>query len=333
LKATHPHSFPRTDGSYIKAETKICTTFGWDRMKPTKDSRRSKTKKIARAISQLAIALIATLKLQENAKAGEITEGKAWANTGYVRPAAMMKLTMTTPDSSNRIEINHFNPLNRGENSILFIDNTIYTKARAINSSSEQPPPFLESWGNTIRAGYRRLTNEGKSYIGINGGYDNVTKEGYYYQQLGIGFELIHPGITVLATANHPVGKASYESPGQEVQSTYNLQATVPLWKTNLALTTRIYYINNNSGTSAPGGLAELTYTINSNSSITYTSSYDEISGPGYVLQLKYLFRPPNRKSIPAGTPYSTALPFSQALGNTGSRIIRLTGSAPAYGN
>lgn len=254
------------------------------------------------------------------------------ADTAFVKAAQMLKVTGTTPSSSNRIEINHFQPLYKGARNIAFIDNTIYAKARPIDQAGENGP-LLESWGNTFRAGFRKLINNEKSYIGINGGYDNVKKASYYYQQFGIGFELIYPQITVLATGNFPIGKASYPSPGQKVQSTYNLQATVPLFIKKLGLTTRIYYVVDNPGASAPGGLAELTYSINRKCSLTYTTSYDKLSGVGYVLQLKYLFNPPDKKSVPKQIPYGTALPFSQALGNTGSRIMRLSGSTPAYGD
>jgi hypothetical protein len=253
-------------------------------------------------------------------------------NTGFARPANLTKITITTPDSSNRIEFNHFQPLYKGANGIAFVDNTIYAKARPLDQAGEKNS-FLASWGNSFRTGYRQLINKEKSYIGINGGYDNVKKDSYYYQQLGLGLELIYPQITVLATGNIPIGKSNFTSPGQEVQASYNLQATIPVLGKKLALTTRIYYIVDNPGESAPGGLAELTYSINTKCSLTYTTSYDKLSGAGYVLQLKYLFNPPNKSLIPSQIPYGTALPFSQALGNTGSRIIRLSGSTPAYGD
>ncbi|MCP9810057.1 hypothetical protein KBY58_11490 [Cyanobium sp. HWJ4-Hawea] len=252
--------------------------------------------------------------------------------TNFVKPAEMIKITVTTPNSSNRIEANHFQPVNKTKKSLTFFDNTIFIKARPLNEAGESNSE-LQSWGNTLRLGHRSLINEGKSYIGFNAGYDNTFKDSYYYQQLGIGFEFIHPGITVLATGNYPIGKSSYKSPGQEVESTFNLQASVPLWDSNFSITTRIYYIVENQGGSAPGGLGELTYSFNSKCSLTYTVSNDRLSGTGYVLQLKYLFNPPNKNEIPSGMPYGTALPFSQALGNTGSRIIRLSGSVPAYGN
>jgi hypothetical protein len=44
-------------------------------------------------------------------------------------------------------------------------------------------------------------------------------------------------------------------------------------------------------------------------------------------------FQPLSRWNQSFVIPYNIASPFSQAIGNTGSRIIRLTNTPPAYGD
>lgn len=252
--------------------------------------------------------------------------------TGFVRPAQMAKLTLAPPNSSNRIELNHFQPLNLAEKSVFFLDNTIYAKSRPTNSTGDGLP-LIETWGESIRLGYRKLIHNATGFIGINGGYDASLQQGYYYQQLGIGFEAVVPGFTAQATLTQGIGKSYYPQLGDALLSSFNMQATFPMGIESLSMGTRFYFVHDKFGQSAPGGQLQFIYGFNRHLSANVSASYDDISGSGYSLQFKYLFNPPQPKQIPQGLSYGVASAFSQAIGNTGSRIIRLTGSVPAYGD
>ena len=220
--------------------------------------------------------------------------------TGFVVPVQMFKLTLTSASSSNRLEINHFQPLSRGSDSILFFDNTVYAKARPLGEAGAGLPD-VETWGESFRLGYRKLIQGGRGYLGINGGYDNALQQGYLYQQLGIGAEAIYPSVAIVATLTQGLG--------------------------------RFYYVHARQGEQSPGGQLQLVYGVSRHLSVSLSANYDDLNGEGGSLQFHYLFHPPNPKLVPSSVPYGIASGFSQAIGNTGSRIIRLTGSTPAYGD
>ena len=244
----------------------------------------------------------------------------------------MVKLTLTPPDSSNRLELNHFQPVSRWNQSILFFDNTVYGKTRPFQSSDDDLP-FIETWGESIRLGYRQLIKNSTAFFGINGGYDASFQQGYYFQQVGIGFEGIFPNLAIQATLTQGLGLTYYEQLGQSLLSSFNVQAGFPTGIPSLSMATRFYYVNNQMGQSAPGGQLQLVYGINRHLSANISASYDDVGGFGSSLQFRYLFNPPNPGNVPASLSYGIASSFSSAIGNTGSRIIRLTGSVPAMGD
>ncbi|MCP9775035.1 hypothetical protein [Cyanobium sp. WAJ14-Wanaka] len=244
----------------------------------------------------------------------------------------MSKLTLTPPNSSNRLEINHFQPLIKGDKSLSFFDNTVYAKAQPSDSWSDSNG-FVKQWGNSIRFGYRKLSSDLSSYHGFNGGYDVAWFGNSFFQQIGVGGELIRPSYNLVATASFPLGNGGAQASGQSAVSSANLQIGFPLGIPGFSGAARAYYLFGEVPNPSPGAQLQIGYGFNHNLSATLSGSFDDISGFGSSLQFKFLFRPPSPASIPAGMPYSTAVPYSQALGNTGSRIIRLSGSTPAYGN
>jgi hypothetical protein len=252
--------------------------------------------------------------------------------TGYVVPVQMFKLTLAPADASNRLEINHFQPLSRTPDSILFFDNTVYGKARPFGPAGEGLPA-IETWGESFRLGYRKFINGGRGYFGLNGGYDNALQQGYLYQQLGVGAELIFPSVALVATLTQGIGNLYYQSLDKSLLSSFNIQASFPTGVPGLAIAPRFYYVYDQIGDKAPGGQLELVYSFNKFLSVALSTNYDSLNGQGATIQFHYQFHPPDPGAVPAAVPYGIASPFSQAIGNTGSRIIRLTGSSPAYGN
>jgi hypothetical protein len=252
--------------------------------------------------------------------------------TGFVVPVQMVKLTLTPPDSSNRLELNHFQPLQHWPQSALFVDNTLYAKARP-SGNAGAGLPAVETWGESFRLGYRHLSAGGRGFLGLNGGYDSSWQQGYFFQQLGLGLEATYPSLAAAATYTHGVGRSYYPSLGKALLSSFNIQAAFPIGIPHLSMATRYYYVHDQLGQSAPGGQLQLSYGLNQSLSMTLSASYDNLDGLGSSLQFKYLFHPPQPSQVPAAVPYSIASPFSQAIGNTGSRIIRLSGTPPAYGD
>ena len=252
--------------------------------------------------------------------------------TNFVVPVQMFKLTLTSASSSNRLEINHFQPLSHGKHSILFFDNTVYGKARPLGAAGAGLPD-VETWGESFRLGYRKLIQGGRGYLGFNGGYDNALQQGYLYQQLGIGVEAIYPKVAIVATLTQGIGNSYYQSLDKALLSSFNIQATFATGIPNLSVAPRFYYVHDDQGEQSPGGQIQLVYGVNRHLSVSLSANYDDLNGEGSSLQFHYLFHPPDRKQVPASITYGIASGFSQAIGNTGSRIIRLTGSTPAYGD
>ena len=252
--------------------------------------------------------------------------------TDFVRAAQMLKLTLTPPDSSNRLELNHFQPISLWDQSILFVDNTVYAKTKPFESSDEDLP-FIDSWGDSIRLGYRQLIKNTTAFFGINGGYDAAFVQGYYFQQVGLGFEGVFPGLTIQATLTQGLGLTFYEQLGKSLLSSFNVQAGFPTGIPSLSMATRFYYVNNQLSQSSPGGQIQLVYGINRHLSANISASYDNVGGFGSSLQFRYLFRPPNPAQVPSTLSYGIASSFGSAIGNTGSRILRITGTVPAMGD
>jgi hypothetical protein len=288
------------------------------------------------ALAQLEVCVKAAeqpLSDEPSPKHDDCVNPKGTTNlTSYVVPVQMFKLTLTSDDSSNRLEINHFQPLSRRQDSILFFDNTVYGKVRPLGPAGEGLPD-VETWGESFRLGYRKLINGGRGYLGFNGGYDNALQQGYLFQQLGIGAEAVFTNVALVATLTQGIGNSYYQGLGQSLLSSFNVQASFPTGIRNLSVAPRFYYVHDQAGDEAPGGQFQFVYGLNKFLSVALSASYDSLNGESATIQFHYQFHPPNPSIVPAAVPYGIASPFSQAIGNTGSRIIRLTGSSPAYGN
>ncbi|MFZ4805027.1 MAG: hypothetical protein ACOYLI_10270 [Synechococcus lacustris] len=248
-----------------------------------------------------------------------------------VVPNDTFKFVVAPLQSSNRFEYNHYLPLVLSPNSQLFIDNTVYAKQRPIETS-DTDGSYIQTIGESVRLGYRQLLKGADSFWGINAGYDNALQAGFYYQQLGVGLELTSPNFQLVSTFAAPIGNRSYANPGEAVLSPFNIQVALPTGLPNLVLLPRFYYVYDRLGESSPGGQVQLNYGINPQLTLEFAVSYDYISGSGGALELKWR---PNVPVAPVkGSLINPAILGSYAgpVGNTGTRIIRLTGSDPAFG-
>ena len=238
---------------------------------------------------------------------------------------------MAPLQSSNRFEYNHYFPILVSSNSQFFIDNTIYAKQRPFETN-DLDSSYIQTVGDSIRVGYRELLKGADSFWGVNFGYDNAFQAGYYYQQLGVGFELTSPNFQLVSTFASPIGNRRYANPGESVLSPFNVQVSLPTGLKNLSILPRFYYLYDHFGDSSAGGQLQLNYGINPQLTLEFAVSYDYISGSGGALELKWR---PNIPIAPtSGSPINPAIlgSFAGPVGNNGTRIIRLTGSDPAFG-
>lgn len=249
----------------------------------------------------------------------------------YVIPNDTFKFLLAPLQSSNRFEYNHYFPILVSSNSQFFIDNTIYAKQRPLETN-DLDSSYIQTVGDSIRVGYRELLKGADSFWGVNFGYDNAFQAGYYYQQLGVGFELTSPNFQLVSTFASPIGNRRYANPGESVLSPFNVQVSLPTGLKNLSILPRFYYVHDHFGDSSAGGQLQLNYGINPQLTLEFAVSYDYISGSGGALELKWR---PNIPIAPtSGSPINPAILGSYAgpVGNNGTRIIRLTGSDPAFG-
>lgn len=251
--------------------------------------------------------------------------------TDFVLPNDTFKFLLAPFQSSNRFEYNHYFPVVVGSKSQFFIDNTIYAKQRPLETS-DLNSSYIQTVGDSVRVGYRELLKGSDSFWGLNFGYDNALQSGYYYQQLGVGFELTSPNFQLVSTFASPIGNKRYPNPGESVLSPFNVQIALPTGLKNVSFLPRFYYVYDQFGDSSPGGQLQLNYGINPQLTLEFAVSYDYISGSGGALELKWR---PNIPTAPtSGSPINPAILGSYAgpVGNNGTRIIRLTGSDPAFG-
>ena len=249
----------------------------------------------------------------------------------YVIPNDTFKFLLAPLQSSNRFEYNHYFPILVSSNSQFFIDNTIYAKQRPLETN-DLDSSYIQTVGDSIRVGYRELLKGADSFWGVNFGYDNAFQAGYYYQQLGVGFELTSPNFQLVSTFASPIGNRRYANPGESVLSPFNVQVSLPTGLKNLSILPRFYYVHDHFGDSSAGGQLQLNYGINPQLTLEFAVSYDYISGSGGALELKWR---PNIPIAPtSGAPINPAIlgSFAGPVGNNGTRIIRLTGSDPAFG-
>ena len=248
-----------------------------------------------------------------------------------VIPNDTFKFLLAPFQSSNRFEYNHYLPLLIGINEQIFVDNTIYAKQRPVDTSNLDSS-YVETIGESVRLGYRRLLRGRDSFWGVNAGYDSALQSGYYYQQLGVGLEITSPNFQLVSTFAAPIGNRSYPSPGEAVLSPFNIQVALPTGIPNLSILPRFYYVYDHIGESSPGGQLQLNYSLSPKLTLEFAVSYDYLSGSGGALELKW------RPNVPVASKGRTLInpailgSYAGPVGNNGTRIIRLTGSDPAFG-
>ncbi len=281
---------------------------------------------LASFVFQFLFPLSSSAQLQQ-----EITQD-AFDSSLLIIPNDTFKFLLAPLQSSNRIEYNHYLPLLVYPRAQLFIDNTFYVKQRPIETDDINSS-YVQSIGDSVRIGYRELLKGSDSFWGVNFGYDNALQSGYYYQQLGVGIEVTSPNFQFVSTFAAPIGNLRYLSPGKAILSPFNMQITVPTGIKSLVFLPRFYYVSDSFGASAPGGQLQLNYHFNPRLKLSLSTSYDQLSGSGGALEL---FWRPNVPVAPSvGSPINPSILGSYAgpVGNNGTRIVRLSGSDPAYGD
>jgi hypothetical protein len=280
----------------------------------------------------LIVAFITCPNLVRADGADSLTLSQAQPDANeLVVPNDTFKFLLAPLQSSNRFEYNHYLPLLVGIDEQVFIDNTVYAKQRPVETSDIESS-YVQTIGESFRLGYRRLLRGRDSCWGVNAGYDSALQAGYYYQQLGVGLEITSPNFQLVSTFATPIGNRSYASPGETVLSPFNIQVSLPTGVPNLSVLPRFYYVYDHVGDSSPGGQLQLNYSLSSQLTLEFAVSYDYLSGSGGALELKW--RPNVPVASQAGALINPAILGSYAgpVGNNGTRIIRLTGSDPAYG-
>jgi len=280
----------------------------------------------------LVVGLISSPNLARAEVAESISIAQSQADVNeLVIPNDTFKFLLAPFQSSNRFEYNHYHPLLIGIDDQVFIDNTIYAKQRPVDTSNLDSS-YIETIGESVRLGYRRLLRGRDSFWGVNAGYDSALQSGYYYQQLGVGLEITSPNFQLVSTYAAPIGNRSYPSPGEAVLSPFNIQVSLPTGVPNLSILPRFYYVYDHIGDSSPGGQVQLNYSLSPQLTLEFAVSYDNLSGSGGALELKWR---PNVPVAPQGRSLiNPAILGSYAgpVGNNGTRIIQLTGSDPAFG-
>jgi hypothetical protein len=101
----------------------------------------------------------------------------------------------------------------------------------------------------------------------------------------------------------------------------------------DLILFRKPYVVGSNSTGSAVGGQLQFTYSFARSWSATLASNYDDLTGVSGSLTFQVLFPRRQPESFGAAIHPSLINSFAGAVGNNGSRVIRLDNAPAASGN
>ena len=130
-----------------------------------------------------------------------------------------------------------------------------------------------------------------------------------------------------------PLPPPSATASGDAPLAFVNVQVSLPTGCPGLAVQPRIYVVGSNNASTAIAGQLQFTYSFAQPWSTTIASNYDELTGASGSLTFQVLFS--QRKPESVGTAINPNLinSFVGAVGNNGSRVIRLDNAPEASEN
>lgn len=240
----------------------------------------------------------------------------------------LVKLVIPQPASSNRFEYDYIFPLLESNSERFFIDQKFFVTQKPLGNSDSNG--LINSYGQSSRIGVRSLFDVGNSFHGVSLGYDSLWNQGSYFHQFGFAFEYTKQDYQLVLTAGIPI---SHEQFGDVPLTSVNFQISLPTSFAGLAFQPRIYLVSSDSTGSAVGGQLQLTYSFDSTTSATIASNYDPITGSSGSLTFQTLFPRRSNTAITNLINPNLLNSFAGAVGNNGSRIIRLADNPDASGN
>jgi hypothetical protein len=244
----------------------------------------------------------------------------------------MVKLIIAQPLSSNRLEYDAIVPLKETDHQRYFVDAKVFVEQKPLVGSSANTNLF-QAFGQSVRFGVRTLRDHGQAFWGASTGYDSLWRQGVYFQQAGAAFEYNTQSYQLVLTAGLPFSSSMDQMSGHAPLASVNAQLSLPTGAPGLSVQPRIYVVGSHSTGSALGGQLQFTYSWDRTWSATLASSYDALTGASGSLTFQVLL--PQRSGAVASTTIDPDLvnSFAGAVGNNGSRVIRLDNVPAASGN
>jgi hypothetical protein len=244
----------------------------------------------------------------------------------------MVKLIIAQPLSSNRLEYDAIVPLKETDHQRYFVDAKVFVEQKPLVGSSANTNLF-QAFGQSVRFGVRTLRDHGQAFWGASTGYDSLWRQGVYFQQAGAAFEYNTQSYQLVLTAGLPFSSSIDQMSGHAPLASVNAQLSLPTGAPGLSVQPRIYVVGSHSTGSAIGGQLQFTYSWDRTWSATLASSYDALTGASGSLTFQVLL--PQRSGAVASTTIDPDLvnSFAGAVGNNGSRVIRLDNVPAASGN
>jgi hypothetical protein len=244
----------------------------------------------------------------------------------------MIKLVIPQPYSSNRLEYDYIFPIVQTARDRYFLDAKVFASEQPLIGASAGSD-FIQAFGQSARLGVRTLFEAGTGFRGVSVGYDSLWQQGEYYQQLGAALEYTKQDYQLVLTMGLPLSAAGATPAGATPLASVNVQVSLPTGYPGLAVQPRVYVVGSNSTGSAVGGQLQFTYSFARSWSATLASNYDDLTGVSGSLTFQVLFPRRQPESFGAAIHPSLINSFAGAVGNNGSRVIRLDNAPAASGN
>jgi hypothetical protein len=280
-----------------------------------------------RSFQMIGLTTGLVLALGHGATAGEAT-GRGALRLGSTQ---MVKLVVPQPLASNRLEYDYVYPLHESSSSRIFVDTKVFAQQKPLIDSGNSA--FIDSYGQSVRVGIRNLFNDGNAFRGASIGYDSLQKDGAYFQQIGGAIEYTKQSYQLVLTAGIPFSPPNAQLTGSTPLASVNLQLSLPTGYPGLDIQPRIYYAGSDKSGSAVGGQLQFTYTFSGSWSATLASNYDALTGVSGSLTFQVLLPQRTGRLSPQGINPDLVYGFSGAVGNNGSRVIRLDNVPASSGN
>lgn len=247
-------------------------------------------------------------------------------------PSQMFKLVLSQPYGSNRLEYDMVVPLRETESLRTFVDAKVFAQEQPLID----PTPgtgFIQAYGQSARLGVRGLVERGTGFWGASAGYDSLWQQGAYFQQAGLALEYNRQDYQLVLTSGVPFSAPSLQLAPNTPLASVNLQLSLPTGYPGLAVQPRVYVVGSDSTGSAVGGQLQFTYSFARTWSATLASNYDALTGASGSLTFQVVL--PQRSGAREAARISPTMinGFAGAVGNNGSRVIRLDNEPASSGN